>query len=125
MFPDALDHLHNNSRPSVIHCDLKPGNILLDSDWTAKVADFGLSEIIDPTLLKVQPDDDDDTRLNNALVCLASVVRVGILCSKETPSERMNMKYVAAELHSIRDRIKGAAMESSSPQMESSDKECP
>nr|XP_020160857.2 receptor kinase-like protein Xa21 [Aegilops tauschii subsp. strangulata] len=119
---DAPDYLHSNSPPLVIQCDLKPRNILLDSDWTAKVANFGLSEIIDPTLLKVQPYDDDDTRLNNALVCLASVARVGILCSKETPSERMNMKYVAAELHSIRDRIKGAAMESSSPQkkMESS-----
>lgn len=60
-----------------------------------------VSEIIDPTLLKVQPYDDDDTRLNNASVCLASVVRVGILCSKETPSERMNMKYVATELTEV------------------------
>jgi len=43
---DAIDYLHNNSRPSVIHCDLKPNNILLDSDWTAYVADFGLSKLI-------------------------------------------------------------------------------
>lgn len=64
-----------------------------------------ISEIIDPSLLQVQPYDDDD-----ALACLASVIRIGILCSKETPSERMNMKNAATELHKIR----GAAMESSS-----------
>ncbi|XP_037480773.1 receptor kinase-like protein Xa21 [Triticum dicoccoides] len=108
---DALDYLHNNSRPSVIHCDLKPSNILLGSDWTAKVADFGIPEIIDPALLQVQhPYDDDDARLDNALACLASVIRIGILRSKETPSERMNMKNAATELNKIR----GAAMESSS-----------
>jgi serine/threonine protein kinase len=43
---DALDYLHNNSQPSVIHCDLKPSNILLDSDWTAYVADLGLSKLV-------------------------------------------------------------------------------
>jgi serine/threonine protein kinase len=43
---DAIDYLHNNSPPSVIHCDMKPNNILLDSDWTAYVADFGLSKLI-------------------------------------------------------------------------------
>lgn len=43
---DAVDYLHNNCRPSVIHCDLKPNNILLNSDWTAYVADFGLSKLI-------------------------------------------------------------------------------
>ena len=31
------------SNPSVIHCDLKASNILVDSRFRAKVADFGLS----------------------------------------------------------------------------------
>jgi len=43
---DALDYLHNSSCPTVIHCDLKPSNILLGSDWTAYVADFGLAKLI-------------------------------------------------------------------------------
>ncbi|KAJ1261556.1 hypothetical protein BS78_09G038900 [Paspalum vaginatum] len=43
---DALDYLHNNSYPTVIHCDLKPSNILLGSDWTAYVSDFGLAKLV-------------------------------------------------------------------------------
>lgn len=62
-----------------------------------------ISEIIDPALLQMQPYDKDQTRLDNVLACLASVIRIGILCSKETPSERMNMRNAAAELHRIRD----------------------
>lgn len=54
---DALDYLHNNSRPPVIHCDLKPGNILLGSEWTAYVADFGLSKLVGEHI--------DQSRLNS------------------------------------------------------------
>ncbi|CAN6349666.1 unnamed protein product [Urochloa humidicola] len=43
---DAMDYLHNSSWPTVIHCDLKPNNILLGSDWTAYVADFGLAKLV-------------------------------------------------------------------------------
>ncbi|XP_029128329.1 probable LRR receptor-like serine/threonine-protein kinase At3g47570 [Cajanus cajan] len=39
----ALDYLHNDSEIPVVHCDLKPTNILLGEDMTAKVGDFGLA----------------------------------------------------------------------------------
>ncbi|KAJ1269818.1 hypothetical protein BS78_06G007100 [Paspalum vaginatum] len=181
---DALDYLHNSSCPTVIHCDLKPSNILLGSDWIAYVADFGLaklvgesmdqpnlnagtestigirgtigyvapeygaggqasvegdaysfgvtllemftgkaptddmfiegltlhllveaglsdniSEIIDPELLHSELDDNDLGILNS----LDSVLGVGVSCSKDNPSERMNMKTAAAKLHKIRE----------------------
>ncbi|EEE54710.1 hypothetical protein OsJ_02035 [Oryza sativa Japonica Group] len=181
---DAIDHLHNNSCPTVIHCDLKPSNILLSADWTAYVADFGLaklvgesieksglsagdsstvgirgtigyvapeygaggqasvvgdaysfgitllemftgkaptdnmfregltlhlhaemtlpekiSEIIDPALLHVEQYDTDA----EILTCLSSVIEVGVSCSKENPSERMDMKHAAAKLNRIRE----------------------
>ncbi|RRT80688.1 hypothetical protein BHE74_00026906 [Ensete ventricosum] len=40
-----------------------------------------------------------------ALECITSVLRVGILCSKESPKERMHMEHVIRELHDIRDAI--------------------
>ncbi|KAG5229772.1 LRR receptor serine/threonine-protein kinase [Salix suchowensis] len=42
----ALDYLHNQCETTVLHCDLKPSNILLDNDLTAQVGDFGLAKIL-------------------------------------------------------------------------------
>lgn len=41
----ALEFLHMGCDPPVIHGDIKPSNVLLDSDFRAKVSDFGLSRM--------------------------------------------------------------------------------
>ncbi|XP_073101408.1 probable LRR receptor-like serine/threonine-protein kinase At3g47570 [Elaeis guineensis] len=42
----ALNYLHNHCEIPIIHCDLKPSNILLDDSMTAHVGDFGLAKFL-------------------------------------------------------------------------------
>ncbi|KAH9627316.1 hypothetical protein KSS87_012676 [Heliosperma pusillum] len=42
----ALCYLHNDCEIPIIHCDLKPSNVLLDNDMVAKVGDFGISKFL-------------------------------------------------------------------------------
>lgn len=42
----ALSYLHNDCRSRILHLDVKPENILLDENYRAMVADFGLSKLM-------------------------------------------------------------------------------
>jgi serine/threonine protein kinase len=42
----ALDYLHNGCEKRVLHRDIKASNIMLDSDFSAKLGDFGLARTI-------------------------------------------------------------------------------
>ncbi|RDY02031.1 putative receptor protein kinase ZmPK1, partial [Mucuna pruriens] len=42
----GLAYLHEECLEWILHCDVKPQNILIDSDFQPKVADFGLSKLL-------------------------------------------------------------------------------
>ncbi|KAL7253370.1 hypothetical protein ACSBR1_007825 [Camellia fascicularis] len=42
----TLDYLHHHCQTPIVHCDLKTSNVLLNSEMTAHVSDFGLAKFL-------------------------------------------------------------------------------
>ncbi|GLJ54228.1 hypothetical protein SUGI_1162990 [Cryptomeria japonica] len=44
----GIEYLHEGTAPFIIHGNLKPSNVLLDSTWSARIVDFGLAFLAPP-----------------------------------------------------------------------------
>ncbi len=52
LFTTVCDAVHYGHQRGVIHCDLKPANILIDEEGRPKVIDFGIASSADPSLTR-------------------------------------------------------------------------
>ncbi|TKW11904.1 hypothetical protein SEVIR_5G002800v4 [Setaria viridis] len=46
---EGLSYLHHDCVPAIVHRDVKSNNILLDAEFSARVADFGVAKVVEGT----------------------------------------------------------------------------
>ncbi|XP_027170538.1 receptor kinase-like protein Xa21 [Coffea eugenioides] len=82
----AIDYFHNGYLIPVIHCDLKPSNVLLDAEMVAHVTDFSIAKLMDK---------------DDSIVYTRTLATFGYI-APESPKERIGMKDALAALEKIK-----------------------
>ncbi|KAF3672767.1 putative lipase-like [Capsicum annuum] len=91
---EGLIYLHENTQTRIIHRDIKASNILLDSRFRAKIADFRLARSFQDDKSHISTAL-SGTLLNNHTINVKNEVmrflHVGLLCAQEIPTLRPSM----------------------------------
>ncbi|XP_022735489.1 receptor kinase-like protein Xa21 [Durio zibethinus] len=116
----ALEYLHAGQPTPIIHCDLKPSNILLDEDMVAHLGDFGIAKLLEEddfmrqtmtlaTIGYMAPDATLLRREDEYFIikanCISSIMELALKCSAELPEDRNNMADVVAMLKKIKHKF--------------------
>uniref|UniRef100_A0A2N9F294 non-specific serine/threonine protein kinase n=1 Tax=Fagus sylvatica TaxID=28930 RepID=A0A2N9F294_FAGSY len=111
----GLAYLHEESRPRIVHRDVKASNILIDGELCPKISDFGLAKLYDDTKTHIKHPSCRDhawtLHENNRSLRLvdptltefdegevARVIAVSFLCIQASPMMRPSMSRVVAML---------------------------
>uniref|UniRef100_A0A0D9XIP5 Receptor kinase-like protein Xa21 n=1 Tax=Leersia perrieri TaxID=77586 RepID=A0A0D9XIP5_9ORYZ len=79
----ALEYLHHHITPSIVHCDIKPSNVLLDKDMTAHISDFSLATIISAETKRQCLGESSSVGINGTIGYLAPEYGMGTGISRE------------------------------------------
>nr|CAD39658.2 OSJNBa0074B10.15 [Oryza sativa Japonica Group] len=117
----ALVYLHHDSDPYILHRDIKPSNILLDNNFNARLADFGLSRTADNGTIQssmvvgIENYLDPECRKTGKFNCSSDVYSFGLVlleiaCKKDKNSyAQVWERYIDRTLmQAADDRLQGA-----------------
>lgn len=96
----ALDHAWTVA--GIIHCDIKPDNVMVDRDGTIKVADLGLARTIGPRIGRMSPEEimgtpsyisPEQSRGDHPLDCRTDIYSLGTMLYHLVTGRRLFEQY--------------------------------